>query len=139
MKQSPYREAQSNKEEAVSQFESNDSVLLLTEEEICQKWNPRIKLTKLLRPRMETWEIVHIPEKPPFPPHQQPTGGFITKPYAHFFFLSLHLLIYYTIYIYIILYAVDVLAAAIEPKLANTLVRFAPIHYYFFYFMHAWV
>lgn len=37
------------------------------------------------------WEIVHIPDKPPIPPHQQPT--------------------------------VDVYAAAIDPKDANSLVR----------------
>ncbi|KAF5766074.1 putative tRNA(adenine(34)) deaminase [Helianthus annuus] len=39
----------------------------------------------------ESWEIVHIPDKPPFPPHQQPT--------------------------------VNVYAAVIDPKHANTLIR----------------
>lgn len=67
------------------------------------------------------WKIIHVPEKPFVSPHHQPTGSYTdywqlydvqfqcNGPTTMFFF------------------AVNVLAAEIEPKHANTLVRY---HYH---------
>lgn len=37
---------------------------------------------------MDMWKIVHIPDKPPIPPNQQPTGE-LSKPNTHSYMITL--------------------------------------------------
>lgn len=77
---------------------------------------------------LECWEIVHIPANPPICPDLQPTGIYIfflwnicNDDFPFFFCLLILAFAFDSYYIY----AVEVLASAIEAKHANAIVRCA--------------
>lgn len=77
----------------------------------------------------DTWEIIHIPDKPTFSPEHQPTCMLLSislRMVSHFGFVFLLKVLSFQSFfcLCVLLFTVKVFASVIKPKFANTIVRF---------------